>query len=310
MSQNMENGTIPTFDLSVFRDHPQLVDYYDEDFVIANTVTSMAQKDWTVRMAFLMMLECLEGQVQLDINGKSYLLHANETLICMPTTIVSQVMVSPYNKVRMVGLSTAFLRRTMKQEKEFETLFNYLYRNPLQRAREQPAHVSYYQRILTYKMQQPTTKYLKETMRFLVSAIFCEMIEIAMEMVQRADKQAYLEQAEAPTPGIKRANLVFKQFMMELAQDNGMHRSVAYFADRLCYSPKYLSSVIRQISGRTALDWINEYAVEQIKHQLKYSGRTIKEIAEEMQFSNQSFFGKYVKAHLGMSPARYREQGK
>lgn len=107
--------------------------------------------------------------------------------------------------------------------------------------------------------------------------------------------------------GIKRASYVFKQFLQEVAKDNGLHRSVTYYADILCYSPKYLSSVVRQMSGRTALDWINEYAVEQIKHRLKHTDKSIKEVAEEMNFSNQSFFGKYVKAHLGMSPARYRE---
>ena len=307
---SMENGTIPTFDLSVFKDRPHLVDYYDDDFVIANSVTSMAQKDWTVRMAFMMMLECQEGQIQLNINGTDYLLHSGEALICMPTTIVSQVMVSPYIKVRMVGFSTSFLRRIMKQEKEFEALFDYLYKNPLQRAQEHPAHVSYYQRLLTHNMQQTPNKYLRETMHYLVSAMFCEMIEIAMEMIRRSGREQFLARAHQPAPGIKRASLVFKQFMVELAQDNGLHRSVAYFADRLCYSPKYLSSVIRQVSGRTALDWINEYALEQIKHQLKYTDRSIKEIAEQLHFSNQSFFGKYVKAHLGMSPARYREQGK
>lgn len=309
-AENMENRTIPTFDLSVFKDHPHLVDYYDEDFVIANTVTSMAQKDWTVRMAFLMMLECIEGQIQLNINGKPYLLHANEAVVCMPTNIVSQVMVSPYNRVRMVGFSTSFLRKTLKHEKEVEALFGYLFKNPLQQSKAHPLHINYYQRLIGYKMQQPRTKYLSETMRFLVSAMFCEMIEIAMKEVEHKGGDRFFAQANIPTPGIKRANLVFKQFMQELAQDNGMHRSVSYYADRLCYSPKYLSSVIRQVSGRTALDWINEYAVEQIKHQLKYSSRSIKEIAEEMRFSNQSFFGKYVKAHLGMSPAKYREQGK
>lgn len=306
----MENGTIPTFDLSIFGDHPQLVDYYDEDFVICNTITSMAQKDWTVRMAFMMMLECIEGQIQLDINGKSYMLHANEAIVLMPTNIVSQVMVSPYNKVRMVGFSTNFLRRTLKQEREMEMLFDYLYRNPLQEAKAHPSHINYYQRLLSFKMQQPRTKYLSETMRFLISAMFCEMIEIAMREVQSRKEANPSITISTPAPGIKRANMVFKQFVQELAQDNGMHRSVSYYADRLCYSPKYLSSVVRQVSGRTALEWINEYAVEQIKHQLKYSSRSIKEIAEEMHFSNQSFFGKYVKAHLGMSPAKYREQGK
>ena len=91
-----------------------------------------------------------------------------------------------------------------------------------------------------------------------------------------------------------------------LPKDNGIHRSVGYYADALCYSPKHFSKVIKQACGRTPLDLINESAIEHIKYRLKHSDKSIKEIAEEFNFPNQSFFGKYVKSYLGMSPARYR----
>lgn len=91
-----------------------------------------------------------------------------------------------------------------------------------------------------------------------------------------------------------------------LSKDNGMHRSVSYFADALCYSPKHFSKVIKQACGRTPLELINESAITHIKYRLKHSDRSIKEIADEFNFPNQSFFGKYVKAYVGMSPVSYR----
>ena len=75
-----------------------------------------------------------------------------------------------------------------------------------------------------------------------------------------------------------------------------------------CYTPKHFSKVIKQACGRTPLDLINETTVEHIKYRLKRSEKSIKEIAEEFNFPNQSFFGKYVKAHLGTSPANYRNR--
>ena len=93
-----------------------------------------------------------------------------------------------------------------------------------------------------------------------------------------------------------------------LSKDKGMHRSVSYFANELCYTPKHFSKVIKQACGRTPLDLINETTVEHIKYRLKRSEKSIKEIAEEFNFPNQSFFGKYVKAHLGTSPANYRNR--
>lgn len=66
--------------------------------------------------------------------------------------------------------------------------------------------------------------------------------------------------------GIKQADYIFRKFAEKLSADNGMHRSVSYFADALFYSPKYLSKVVKKTCGRTPLELINETAIEHIKH--------------------------------------------
>lgn len=78
------------------------------------------------------------------------------------------------------------------------------------------------------------------------------------------------------------------------------------YADRLCITPKYLSAVCKATTGKTASDIINRYVVEDIRRLLKQPGKSIKEIANELDFPNLSFFGKYVKKHLGTSPTQYR----
>ena len=85
-------------------------------------------------------------------------------------------------------------------------------------------------------------------------------------------------------------------------------RSISYYAGKLCVTPKYLSTVCKKVSGKTAFEWINDYVVEDIKYFLKYSNKSIKEISEHQDFPNISFFGKYVKTHLGTSPTDYRKQ--
>lgn len=80
------------------------------------------------------------------------------------------------------------------------------------------------------------------------------------------------------------------------------------FCQRALLYAQIFSKVIKQACGRTPSDLINETAMEQIKYRLKHSDKSIKEIAEEFNFPNQSFFGKYVKAHLGTSPANYRNR--
>ena len=83
---------------------------------------------------------------------------------------------------------------------------------------------------------------------------------------------------------------------------------VAVYADKLHVTPKYLSAVCKDISGETASDIINQYVIKDVLYLLKKSEKSIKEIVNELDFPNLSFFGKYVKRYTGSSPKQYRKQ--
>ena len=85
-------------------------------------------------------------------------------------------------------------------------------------------------------------------------------------------------------------------------------RSVSFYSEKLCVTPKYLSVVCKSLTGKSALGWIHDYTTEIIRYKLKHSSHSIKEISESLNFPNLSFFGKYVRSHLGMSPTDYRKQ--
>lgn len=85
-----------------------------------------------------------------------------------------------------------------------------------------------------------------------------------------------------------------------------LRHPVGYYADKLCITPKYLSSICKKQTGKTASDIIDEMTVNYIKQMLVSSEKSIKEIASETGFDNLSFFGKFVKRELGMSPRDYR----
>ena len=82
---------------------------------------------------------------------------------------------------------------------------------------------------------------------------------------------------------------------------------MAWYAQQLCISPKYLSEMVKQASKRTPNDWIDNYVIMEARVLLKNSAKSIKQIAEELHFPNQSFLGKYFKEHVGMSPTAYRK---
>ena len=85
-------------------------------------------------------------------------------------------------------------------------------------------------------------------------------------------------------------------------------RSVNYYAKELFLTPKHLSSVVKEVSGKTAGEWIDNFVLFEAKSLLRSSQKNIQEIADELNFANQSFFGKYFKHYTGMSPKEYRRK--
>ena len=100
--------------------------------------------------------------------------------------------------------------------------------------------------------------------------------------------------------------LTFKQFIKLVTENYTRQRQVLFYADHLCMSPKYLSKLVKDVSGKSAPEWIDSYVLLEAKHLLKYSNMSIKEIVFRLNFSNQTVFYKYFKAHTGMTPTDYR----
>jgi AraC-like DNA-binding protein len=101
---------------------------------------------------------------------------------------------------------------------------------------------------------------------------------------------------------------LFNRFLQILSENQVKRQTVEMYAGQLCVSPKYLSAVCKKTTGKTAMQWINEYVMEDIRYYLKETPLTIKEISTTLGFPNLSFFGKYTKRNLGMSPKEYRNQ--
>ena len=86
---------------------------------------------------------------------------------------------------------------------------------------------------------------------------------------------------------------IYDSFIKEIQKNYTKERSISYYADLLCITPKYLSQVVRKVSGRFAGDWINDFVILEAKALLKSRKYTIQQVADMLNFANQSFFGKY-----------------
>ena len=103
--------------------------------------------------------------------------------------------------------------------------------------------------------------------------------------------------------------ILSEKFMRLVRTHYKQERGLDFYANQLHLTPKHLAKVIKETTNKTANDWIDEHVVLEAKALLKSTNMTAQQISDELNFSDQSFFGKYFKRHTGMSPREYKGKG-
>ena len=294
----MENNqTVQTIGLEQLKER-NLIDYTDGDIVIIDDLKSLPVEG-SLKLDMIFALLCVKGKLQLDVNGKTYLVHADEIIIAPPNVFVDNYMISPDFESKILGLSYNTIQQMLYASKDIWNTMMYVSKNPIFHLSEEDLLLlDHYYAVFRLKISQPHHAYYKEVMKSLFQSFFYELCGIINRSMQSGKEDESMKQAD----------LLFKKFIELLSENVCKERSVTAFAQKLCITPKYLSTITKKISGKTALEWIHEYTTEAVIHQLKYSNKSVKEIADDLNFPNISFFGKFVKAQLGMSPKEYRKR--
>lgn len=140
--------------------------------------------------------------------------------------------------------------------------------------------------------------------RFAKQSVVCILCSLIYDLFAEVDIDENILQSER----LSQKDKLFRAFIEMITSDNVVNRRLSYYAEKLYVTPKYLSHVCRCVSGQTAVAWINQMVTESIRYDLECSDMTIKEIAAKYDFPSLSFFGKYTKRQLRMSPTEYRRQ--
>lgn len=114
------------------------------------------------------------------------------------------------------------------------------------------------------------------------------------------------DESQSGTRPRSRRMLYTHEFIRLVRKYFRSQHSVRFYADRLCISPKYLSLVVKECIGRSAAEIIDEHLLLEAKNLLRFSGKNIQQVAYELNFSNQSSFGKYFKHLTGLSPSEFQ----
>jgi AraC-like DNA-binding protein len=135
--------------------------------------------------------------------------------------------------------------------------------------------------------------------RSVIATIFYQMLQFNFMRISR--------EADNPEETRSRRSSYVRDFMRLVHLNYTKHRTVAFYADKLFISPKYLTVLVKEATGRSAADWINEFVIIEAKNLLRFSGKNVQQVAYALSFTNQSSFGKYFKHLTGMSPSEYQK---
>ena len=291
----MKQNKITQIDLNDVPSVYHNLKYNDGEIFFADNITSIPGLMKQFQVNFIVYVMVLEGHLTLDLNSVNYRLRRNCSLLIERKMVIDNVKTSENFRCRICAISTdvgfSFINKNLMQS------VMHLLANPVIEMEKDDIElmVKYYD-LLVFKMDHPEMNFGRETMRDIIRCF-------AYDLLSNINKHLKPEDDDSPRQGDR----IFRQFMLLLADNTNINRSVKSYADELCVSPKYLTSVCRKHSDYTASELIATSVMSRIKQLLLYSDLSIKEIAGEMGFQNLSFFGKYVRKHLGLSPNHYRK---
>lgn len=254
---------------------------------------------YPARINAFIVIFCLNGSISLTCNLKNYTLNSKTSFVGSPGSILQLEFVKGAS-VHAFIFEEEFIRRINIDIKLLSHSFLSIDSSPCiemsddvwEGVARSIEDILAEGSVVHNDVYSPEIMY--SAMRILAYKI-CRCIGMKVENSPRLQS----------APGNRREEY-FKEFMHILSKYYIQERSVGFYASKMYLTPKYLTTIIRKTTGRTAIQWINEYVVLEAKNLLKYSTMNIQEIANYLNFSNQSFFGKYFKHHTGMTPTEYR----
>ena len=286
------------------------INYTDGDVIVFEQFGDFFQSadsgGWTVqqqfsRMNMVVLLVCYRGMVQLRLNGHDYETTNGQALALLPSAVIERLMVSPDVHIRGFGFAVTAMEsmfHTYRQTWEEALSLNDHPQMNLTAEQMQVAEHLYQIALLEQRMTD--SRHYRPMIRSLVQS----MLYMLADAISRTPASQTTNQ---PIPQTTKEQQ-FKRFVQLLWASGGKEREVAWFADQMCITPKYLSVIVRESCGKTPLQMIHGYTANMIAQRLRSTNLSIKEICTELEFANESFFGRFVKKHLGCTPCEYRNK--
>lgn len=244
-----------------------------------------------------------EGRAQLEYDGHVVQLQKNDLFLYMVHSTAANFMASSDFNCRQIWFGRAELFNIDIYKQISVADMSNLKLNPVVHLNGDDIKLcdTYFQ-LLCDRMKFSTSVLTPDIVRMLFGTILLEMLSI---MRRNSEQMAEEVQHEDINSSLHKKRII-DDFMRLVEESDGRIRRVDEFASQLNVTPKYLSTILKEVMNRRPSTYIQLYTLKAIERRLRFTDMTMQEIANDLNFPNPSFFGKYCKEHLGMTPLEYR----
>lgn len=270
---------------------------------------SLSFMQYPCRFDGFMAFFCISGRIRVMINLAEFDVVENSFFVYLPGNIISIPEVAEAEKANLnfmvIAMTNEYVESlNIKPYKIIDKRIQ-LQSKPFFLIRSGEKAVARQYVMLAKDILESNLAYKRESISSLLASFFFLAGGI---MEQRAGEEPATDLM--PDKAVSRAGhgeVVFEKFIALVAEFHTRERSVGFYADKLCLTPKYLSKLVKAATGKAAPEWIDDYVILEAKNMLKYSDIPVKEIVARLNFPNAPAFHKFFKARTGLTPGQYRK---
>lgn len=235
------------------------------------------------------------GSCTIELDLKKYELNERSCLIALPNQIAKISQISNKVKFVCVACSLSMVEDLMAVVNEAISLTLKAKQQPVLKLGfdEYGNILQSFNYLITKLKKSANNPYCTQIVKNALLSLVYECIGI-------------MTKEENIIPPSSKKDALFNSFINLVSQNHKVQHNVAYYASRLFITPKYMTRVVEEVSDKSAKQWIDEYIALEAKMMLRSTQKTIQEISDELNFPDMSFFGKFFKRMVGMSPKAYR----
>ena len=276
-----------------------------DDFILARQTNNvdLGLLRFPSRIDGFVAAYCRKGHFKCTINLTEYEIHDGMLAVNTPNNIIQLEPVDQNDELVELTILAVSPQYMMTLSSDLGKIFVdaiSMLQSPIMKMAPEEVELSMQYFQLIDNVINTESEYRNDSISYLLTSIFY----LIGGMLKKRLDAAEANDDKTST----RHKKVFEMFIELVEKHHNRERSVGFYADKLCISSKYLSQIIKNVSGFSAPDIINKYVILEAQHLLRHTDLSVKEIADQLNFPNQSFFYKYFKSHTGCTPNSYRQK--